>query len=203
MPESPAPERLRADERREHLIDVTRQLVVEQGPNTITIGTVADRADVTRALVYKHFDNKHDLLLEVYRREAKRLDKQIRRIVEAAAPGLESKVRSFIVAAIDAIDEHAPFFTPLRDTRSDPSARRDRRGWDSRSVTYFADLAVAEYDLDPATARATVAVLLAGVPTLLARARHRVDDRDQLEAIYVDTFLGALSRVASRQASAP
>lgn len=204
-PAAQGPERLRADERREHLLDVTRQLVVEQGPATITIGTVADRADVTRALVYKHFDNKHDLLLEVYRREAKRLDKQIRRIVEDAPPGLEPKLRAFIAAAIDATDEHAPFFTPLRDARTDPSVRRDRRGWDSRSVTYFSDLAVAEYDIDPAAARATVALLLAGVPAVLSRARNRVDDRAAIEAVYVDAFIGAITGVASRsgQASAP
>ncbi len=191
-------ERLRADERRERLMDVTRQLVLEVGPHSINIGAVADRAEVTRALVYKHFDNKDDLLLAVYRREAKRLDKQIRRIVEAAPPGLECKVRSFITAAIDAIDEHAPFFTPLQDARTDPSARRDRRNWDSRSVTYFAELAVQEYELDPATARAAMAVLLAGMPAVLVRARNHVDDRADLEDIYVDTVLGALARLAAR-----
>lgn len=196
-PDSPAPERLSADERREHLLDVTRQLVVEQGAASITIGTVAVRAEVTRALIYKHFENRDDLLVEVYRREAKRLDKQIRRIVEAAPSGLEAKVRSFIVAAVDAIDEHAPFFTPLRDARTDPSVRRDKRGWDTRSVTYFAELATTEYGIAPSTARAAVSVLLGGVPALLSRARNRVDEREELEAIYVDTFLGALGRLAA------
>jgi AcrR family transcriptional regulator len=194
-----AGERLRADERRERLIDIARQLVIEQGPNDITIGTVADRADVTRALVYKHFDNKHDLLLTVYRREAKLLDKQIRRMVEAAPPGLESKLRSFIAAAIDAVDAHAPFFTPLRDARTDPSVRRDQRGWDSRSVSYFADLAADEFGVDLATSRAAMTILLAGVPALLARARDRVDARADLESIYVDTVLGAFARLAERR----
>jgi AcrR family transcriptional regulator len=191
-------ERLRADERRERLMDVTRELVVEIGPHAINIGAVADRADVTRALVYKHFDNKDDLLLAVYRREAKRLDKQIRRTVEAAPPGLTAKVRSYIAAAIDAIDEHAPFFAPLQDARTDPSVRRDRRGWDSRSVTYFADLALEEYDLDPATARAVVAVMLTGTPAVLAGARNGIDERAVLEEIYVESFLGALDRLARR-----
>src|SRR6476619_7614888 len=74
----PIPERLSADERREALLDVARTLVNEVGPGGITMGVVAERARVTRALVYKHFANKHDLLVALYRREATGIDRAIR-----------------------------------------------------------------------------------------------------------------------------
>ena len=48
------------------------------GPAAVTMGTVADRAEVTRALVYKHFDNRDDILATLYRREAAALDRQLR-----------------------------------------------------------------------------------------------------------------------------
>ncbi|HAS09590.1 MAG TPA: hypothetical protein DCS55_03590, partial [Acidimicrobiaceae bacterium] len=75
----PEPERLSADERRQALLDVAKAVVNESGPDAVTMGAVAERADVTRALVYKHFENKDALLLELYRREASALDRSIRR----------------------------------------------------------------------------------------------------------------------------
>lgn len=194
----PTSDRLSADERRTVLLDVARELVVDVGPAGVTIGAVATRSEVTRALVYKHFANKDELLVELYRREAKRLDKQIRRTVEAAPDGFEAKLRAFVDATIDALDEHAPFFTPLRGVGTNPSARRDRRGWDSRSVTYFSELAGQEYALDPTVARPAIAILLAGVPALLTQVRSRPSQRAVVEQIYVDTVLGALARLSTR-----
>ncbi len=110
---SPGPDRLTAEARRDVLLDVARDLVGEVDPERITMGLVASRAGVTRALVYKHFADRHDLLDALYRREARSLDRRIRVAVEAADDGFEPKLRAFIGATVDAIEESAPFFTPL------------------------------------------------------------------------------------------
>ena len=117
-------ERMSADGRRAALLDVAKALVKEVGPHAVTMGLVADRARVTRALVYKHFDNSDDLLHALYKREARGLDHHIRAVVEAAPDGFEPKLRAFIGATLDAAEEHGPFFTPLRAAGArGPSAR--------------------------------------------------------------------------------
>lgn len=196
-------ERLTADARRDALLDATRDLVDQVGPGGVTMGSVAVHAAVTRALVYKHFDNKDDILLALYRRETKRLDKEIRVLVEAAPDGFESKLRAFVRATLAVVGDHAGFFAPLRDASTASSAREDKRHWDSRSVTYFADLAVADFAVDRRTARSAIAVLFSGVPSLLAQSRTRPGPahRAFLEDTYVDTVIGAMTRLAERSPS--
>ncbi len=115
-------ERLSADDRREALLEVTKALVLERGTAAITMGAVAERAEVTRALVYKHFANSEELLASLYRRESKRLDRAMSDVVTAAPAGFEAKLRALVRAALAASEEHGVFFT--RCARSDRSPTR-------------------------------------------------------------------------------
>jgi AcrR family transcriptional regulator len=190
---------LTSDARRELLLDVTRELLAEGGPRAVTMGTVADRAEVTRALVYKHFDNKHDLLAAAYQREAKQLDRAIRVQVTEAPDGFEPKLRAFTRAVLGAVGEHGRFFASLRAFGATDATRRDQRSWDRRTVAYFSDLAATEFALDARTARTVMSILLSGVDALVGqvRAKSTAEELRFLEDTYVHATLGALSRVAS------
>jgi AcrR family transcriptional regulator len=192
-------DRMSADERRVALLDVARPLVGEVGPGAVTIGMVAERAGVTRALVYKHFDNKDDLLRALYRREAERLDRRMRAQVEAAPEGFEAKLRAFIGVTLDAAEEHAPFFTPLREVGAGKGTRGDQRGRDRRTVDYFARLAVDDFGLDLRTARSVIAVLFSGIRSLLSQMRSHpgAAQRELLLDTYVNMTLGGLDRLAT------
>lgn len=194
-----AADRLTSDARREALLDVTRRLVDEQGPGGVTMGTVAERAGVTRALVYKHFENKDALLVALYQREATALDREIRRHVDAAADGFEPKLRAFVGACLDAVGEHSRFFTPLRSVGAVASTRRQQRRWDRRTSAYFVGLAVDEFGIDEGDATAALGVLFLGLQSLLSEMRRSpgAAQRQHLEAIYVEMTLGALARLAS------
>lgn len=194
------PERLSGDERRSSLLDVTKQIVNESGPDAVNMGVVAERAEVTRALVYKHFDNKDDLLVALYRREAKELDRQIRVAVEAAPEGFEAKLRAFVGACLGAVGEHGRFFAPLRGARTDSSARQDHRRWDRRTGSYFVGLAVSEFGLDERTAGSAIGVLFSGIQALLSEMRRSPGEEQRrfLEDTYVEMTLGALQRLAAR-----
>lgn len=193
-------ERLPADERRTALLDVTRLLVRELGPDRVTMGLVAERSQVARALVYKHFANKEDLLRALYRREAQRLDRHIVGRVEAAPAGFEPKLRAFVAAALDAVEEHAPFFTPLRAAGAAGEVRQDRGSRDRRTVDYFAHLAAHDFGIDLRTARSVIAVLFSGISSLLSQMRSRPGPAQHafLLETYVETTLGALDRLARR-----
>lgn len=177
--------RLTADERRERLLDEAKDLLILDGAHSVTMGSVADAAGVTRALVYKHFDNKHDLLLALYRREARRLDRMMSNVVLDAGPGFEDKLRVLIDLLVDAADEYGTFFGLLRSVSDDAPARADRRSWDRRTVRYFAGLAAEEYGLDERTANAGVAGVMPG----LLNVRSRVIANPAEREFFTETFL--------------
>lgn len=192
-------ERLSADGRRESLLDVTKALVLERGTAAITMGNVAEQAGVTRALLYKHFANKDELLAALYVREANQLNRAMSAIVTAAPPGFEAKLRALVRAALEASEEYGMFFTPLRPFGSQAQARTDRRSWDRRTVKFFAQLAEHDFDIEPRTARSAVAFQLSGLQNLLAqlRARPGAEQRAFLEHVYVQAAVGALTRLSS------
>jgi AcrR family transcriptional regulator len=161
------------------------------------MGSVAEHAGVTRALVYKHFDNRDDILVALYRREAAALDRRIRRTVVEADEGFEPKLRSFIHAVLASVGTHADFFTPLRGFAHDGVYRSQQRSWDRRTVAYFASLASEEYDLDPTVAKPAISMLLSGIVSLLtqARANRSARHHEFLEDLFVEMVIGSLERL--------
>jgi AcrR family transcriptional regulator len=78
MPRATKPQRrMRADARREQLLDVATKLVVEQGFHAMSVEAIARRAGVTRAVIYLHFDDLHALLEAVIDREMTRAQSQV------------------------------------------------------------------------------------------------------------------------------
>jgi AcrR family transcriptional regulator len=196
-----APERLDAEARREALLDVALALVTEGGNGAVSMGTVAERAAVTRALVYKHFANREDMLAALYRREASALDRAIRRTVTAAPDGLEPKLRAFVHAVLEAVGTHRQVFDPLRSFRQDPTYRREQRSWDRRTVRFFAELASTELGVGEDVAAPAVGILLAGVDSLIvqARANRNPGHRQVLEDLFVEMAMTALAGLAARR----
>lgn len=66
-----------ASVRREQLLDVTTELIVERGFQGISIEAVAQRAGITRPIVYKHFGDLDGLLEAVVEREMERALAQV------------------------------------------------------------------------------------------------------------------------------
>ena len=163
------------------------------------MGVVADRAGVTRALVYKHFANKHDLLVALYRREATGIDR--------AHPGRD-RGRRPTASSPSCAPSSAPRWTS--STSTDPSSRRCARpaptaprgrtsaGATSGRSVYFAELAEQDFGIDGRTARSVMAVLFSGIRSLLSQMRSRpgVAQRQFLLDTYVEMTIGALTRLA-------
>jgi AcrR family transcriptional regulator len=73
--------RMSAAERREQLLDVTKQLVGEQGFHGISIEAIARRAGVTRPVIYGHFKDLDELLAAMLEREGSRALGQLARVL--------------------------------------------------------------------------------------------------------------------------
>src|SRR6516162_322230 len=103
------PGRLTGADRREALLDATAALVAAGEVDAVSMETVADRAGVSRSLVYKYFVNRRDLLAALYHREATLLHEQIAAQVRAA-DSLTDMYRQLMHASINAArDRHAVF----------------------------------------------------------------------------------------------
>jgi AcrR family transcriptional regulator len=79
MLKSPTPSspRMTAPVRREQLLDVTSDIVAEQGFQAVSIQSVARRAGISRPIVYEHFGDLSGLLEALVERETGRAIEQI------------------------------------------------------------------------------------------------------------------------------
>jgi len=81
MTNSPARQRLSRQERYVQLVDVAWQIVGEEGTEALTLGHLAERAGITKPVVYDHFTSRSGLFAALYReydlRSTARMDEQI------------------------------------------------------------------------------------------------------------------------------
>jgi len=68
---------MRATERHEQLLDVATELIVERGFHGASVEAVAQRAGITRAVIYQHFGDRQALLESVVDREMTRAQSQV------------------------------------------------------------------------------------------------------------------------------
>ncbi len=201
--DAPSP-RLRRAERYDALVDAAADLVAECDVEAVSMEAVAARAGVSRPLVYKHFPNRHELLAAVYRREAVTLDAEIVSAVQSAK-GFEPIVRTLIRAVLSGARSRGETFSRLqRAGARDATLRREQRQRNGRTVRYFTRLAVDEFGIPEARARAAVRVLLAGIDSVVAQwhAHPTVEQERLLEDVYVGIVLGGLRQLADLPADA-
>ncbi len=62
--------RMTAEQRREQLLELGAQMIVEQGFDAFSVDELARRAEISRSLLFHYFDDRQDFLVEVARRAA-------------------------------------------------------------------------------------------------------------------------------------
>ena len=190
--------RLTRADRRDALLDAAVELVVSGDADAVSMEAVAERAGVSRPLVYKHFANRGELLAAVYQREATLLHRELAAEVGAAAT-VEEMFRTLIRGALQAAAERGHVFSALRSAGGrSHELRREQRGRDVETVRAFAGRAMRELGLDRRRATATTATLLAAIDPVLTqwRLRPTADQAQLLEDIYVGMVRGALRDAA-------
>lgn len=164
--------RLGRDERRNALLDVAVAIAEETSVDDVTMDAVAERAEVSRPLLYKHFANRDELLGAVYRREAELLHHRLARGV-IAATSLEAMFDALITGALEASRDRGAMFAALRSAGGWTRAvRHEQRARDVATSRAFAATAKRE-GLDPTKAGPATAMLLALVDSVVAQYRGR------------------------------
>ena len=75
------PVRMSSEERREQLLDVTKEIVAEHGFHGVSIEAVARRAGITRPVIYGHFKDLQALLEALVDREGQRALSQLAEVM--------------------------------------------------------------------------------------------------------------------------
>lgn len=191
------PARLARADRRDLLIDAAAEIVAAADIDAVSMEAVAERARVSRPLVYKHFANRHELLAALYQRESAFLHAELTADVRAAKT-LEQTFRALVHGALRAQATRGATFAALRSAGLRTRERREeQRARDRTTLRYFAGQAVREFDLDRQQAKAAVAIMLGAIDAVLSqwRARPTPEHAALLEDTYVSLVLGGLKHL--------
>lgn len=186
-------------DRREDLLDAAATLIVAAGADAVSMDAVADRAGVSRALLYKHFTNRGVLLAAVYRREAVLLHAELATEVRAAST-VEGMYRALVRGALRATRERRAVFLALRAAGAvSGDLDREQRERDDATVRAFAARAAAQYGLGEDRAVAASAMLLSAINPILHRWNQAPSERFAalLEETYLVIVRGALAALAA------
>lgn len=108
--------RLSADERRRQLFDVALALFAERGFDAATMDEIAERAGVTKPLLYQHFSSKRALYLELVDSVAEELLASIGEAT-ASASGPRQQVEDGFAAYFRMVVAHETAFRLLYGSR--------------------------------------------------------------------------------------
>ena len=189
---------LAKEARREMLLDIAAEMVSSGRIDEMSMETVAERAGVSRPLLYKHFANRQELLTAVYRRESAHLDATIRGQL-GRAHSLEDKLRALIQSALAAQATRGATFAALATNGLDSPERLDVQRSDHReTLRHFTKVAMTEIGLDRATATTAMTVALSTVLIMLNEFRQRptAGYAAHLADVYVSMIMGGLRALA-------
>jgi|GEM_PF-180626 len=105
--------RLRKEDRRVQLLEVARGIVRQQGTEALTLGYLAERANVTKPIPYDHFGDREGLLMALYQDYSDQQLKKFRETLKVDNKTLEKTVRFFSAAYIDCAISAGPETGPI------------------------------------------------------------------------------------------
>lgn len=187
--------RMRAEDRREHFLQVTAELIAERGVEAVTMEAVAAAAGVSKGLGYAYYENRNDLLLAVIEREMGALDARVGAAL-ASAEGFEESIRAAVRAWMDVLKERGALLRELLQADL-PAGPLEQRRADTfrRAQDFFGDMAAAEFGVPPRKARVVAAVMLAGLRGIVDRWRAG-DNRKLLEDTFVQFLVEGFKGMA-------
>ncbi|NJQ07814.1 TetR/AcrR family transcriptional regulator [Streptomyces lonarensis] len=88
-------------QRRAQLLDAARELIRDAGTDEFTLARLAERAGVTKPLVYDHFGDRSGVLAELYRAFEERRRETLSRVLDDTPPRLDAVAEVVAAAYID------------------------------------------------------------------------------------------------------
>jgi AcrR family transcriptional regulator len=190
-------QRLSAAERKAALLEGAAAIIRQSGLEGLTMESLAAHCGVNKALPYRHFANRDDVLVALYEVQNRRFDEKL----QQALVGQETFTAQLTVLVTTWYQDMASGAgTPeLMQARTQNQALESlRRVRIQVSVEFIADLIEEHYDLSRVEAKLAASVLLAGSQGLAAIWRTTDADSQALTKSFIRMSLGAVEAIAAQ-----
>jgi AcrR family transcriptional regulator len=154
------PVRLPRSARRKQLLAAAQQVFVAQGYHAAAMDDIAERAGVSKPVLYQHFPGKLELYLALLDTHCDALIDRVRRAM-AATTDNEERVRGATQAYFDFVDHESEAFRLVfeSDLRNDPAVRERVERVEQICIAAITDTIMA----DTGVSRARAELLAAGL----------------------------------------
>lgn len=188
--------RLSFDEREELLLRAAATIVEKSGVDSLTMEGMAAAADVNKALAYRHFSNRGDVLLSLWEGETSRFDAKVTEALEDVS-GLERRLRILLNVWLDEV-EAGPSVLSLLDQEGvgPPELAQLRSERVVGIVRFLSEMFRDEYDVAPRDADIAAAVLANGAQGLVALREATGWPRPRLTRTFLRMCTGAIEALA-------
>jgi AcrR family transcriptional regulator len=132
-----------ADDRRAQILEAALDAFATRGLDGVSLGEVADRAGISKALIYEHFDSKKDLHDAVLQASHDQLVARVLTAIgDAASP--EERLRLGLDAFLAFVEEHRTAWRIVHRNVTDPEVAPTLRRVQDEARDIVAQL-IAEY----------------------------------------------------------
>jgi AcrR family transcriptional regulator len=129
---------LHGPERRQSLIDTAWSLLAQGGPKAVTIDSIVTALGITRPIFYRHFSDRVDLLVALYRQYADQMARRQQAIIFGHSGSLEELLRVTLLDYFDIVAEHGAAIRPLIEAAlDDPRMASERALLRERMLTMW------------------------------------------------------------------
>jgi len=165
----PRPARLPRSARRVQLLAAAQEVFVANGYHAAAMDDIAERAGVSKPVLYQHFPSKLELYLALLDQHVEVLGEQVRRSLHSTDDNRQ-RVDGCIAAYFDFVDDPGGAFRLVfeSDLRNDPSVRERVERSLQISVEALADTIAEDTGLDRSEAE-LLSCGLAGLAEVSAR----------------------------------
>ena len=170
--------RLPRDARRAQLLTAAQHVFVTNGYHAAAMDVIADRAGVSKPVLYQHFPGKLELYLALLEHHGNELVRRVRQAIEST-PDNKQRVRAAVGALYEFVDGEGQAFRLVfeSDLRGESTVEQAVEGALSACIDAVAEAVTADAGLDHERAR-LLAVGLVGLSQVTARywldAQHSI-----------------------------
>lgn len=180
--------RLSTVQRREQILESACTLVLAEGVARCTLETTAARAGISKALIYRHFSSREELLRAVLLREYDMMSERGLR-PSASTASLEEYMSAYLPKAFQYLLDRGPVIRALFNDRSVANVlRQDASDRRSSITSYYRDKVTESFAVQERTALLGV-LLTTNAPVSSARALRSFGFEPKDAAEFWTTFV--------------
>lgn len=185
------PVRLPRSARRKQLLAAAQEIFVAQGYHAAAMDEIAERAGVSKPVLYQHFPGKLELYLALLDTHCDSLLTRVHRAM-AATPDNKERVRNAMAAYFDFVDHESEAFRLVfeSDLRNDPAVRERVDRVESGCIAVITDTIMADTGVNRGRAELLAAGLVGAAETA---ARFWLAGGRQVDKAEAEQLIAALA----------